>query len=683
MEMHIGANAPTPRPSQRPKNPRPLSPLRTSRQNSWRNSRGAVQNATAQLSPQFKDDKEIPIYLSVFFGSLGSASPQLDHARFSAQFSEQAFERKNTRGSSESFSKSLESSTLRALPPQQRLSQDLAAFEAIIQLAREFTDEVLMCVTEGCAICHAKARSLIHRPLSATRSGYFDLPDFSQTGRLMSIIASHTTHITEKAGIDWSIGNIANEKPYVCTLAVPICSADGECSRAAAQRTQAYIDGILEGTVKPNAAAAKFGVSEQTIPSTAQSQSFSSSRDGGGSQSDYIGDLSYQESSFATSDSDSARLYSVGTTVFVGKPSLQIDDRPRRGRLSCLVYSSSWPKSLLPGASKNEADDAIDYSRIAASHEELILESADYRCAVCSDVVAAGSLVHRPIAFVRTNAHSCLDESLRQLIMKLFQFVHGRWNFSAVNSALGSENDAHIFDYVVPICKSKTVCEEVAMAAAQEFIKLLLPCGMRLIFPGLDPDTDLKVFEGLFEDEFEWEPEIPRLLVSKLSSDGIMADGPDRGHDASDCSLTVSKLRQWYELQISNREQPRSSGDAQSAEYSDTDSDTASEIDESMVWVYVRSDIEDGTSQQSTRTGSQPRSESGIVKRMERQMLFEPSMSFDFWLVNEALGRGQVDMGGLGSTVDEERFYGDGYEDEASSQYSGDTEIVWQADRSL
>lgn len=672
----MGASVPTRKPSQRPR-----SPLRFSRRSSWRNSRSTTQSASSQPSSQFSDSKEIPIWLSVFFGNIDLTSPRLDHARFGAQFSDRVFERRNIRGSSESFSKSLESSTLRPLPRQQRLSQDLAAFEGIIQLASSFTTEILACVTEGCAVCHAeKARSLVHRPLSATCSGYFDLPDFSQTARLMSIIASHTAHITEKAEIDWSIGNIVDENPYVCTLAVPICSADGECSRVAAQRTQAYIDGILEGTIKPNPAAAKFGVSEQAIQTTTQTRSFRSSGDDGKAQSDDLGDLSFAESSFATSDSDSARLYTVGTTVFVGKPSLQIDDHPRRGQLSCLVYSSSWPKPLLPGPSKNEADDAIDYCRIAASHEKLILESADYRCAVCSELAAAGSLVHRPIAFLRTNAQGGLDESLRQLIMKLFQFVCGRWNFSAVNSALGSNSDAHIFDYIVPICKSNSVCEEVARAAAQEFIKLLIPSGMRLIFPGLEPDTDLKVFEDLFEDEFEWEPETPQLLVSKHSTGGLMADGSDRGEVSSDCSLTVSKLRQWYEMrfseEIARREQNRSSGHTCSAEHCDSDSDSVSEVDESMVWVYVRSDVEDGTSQNIMQSTKQPRSESGLVKRMERQMLFKPMMSFDFWLVNEALGgansRPIADDGELSE--------GSGYDDGgASSRYSGDTEI-WQAD---
>lgn len=608
----------------------------------------------------------------MFFGSLDLSSPQLDHARFSAKISDTVFESRNTRSSNDSSY-----DNLRPLP-RLRLSHDLASFEAIIKLARTFTEEVLTCIPGGCTICHVKkAEFLVIRPLSATRNGFFELPDFEHTARLMSIIASHTTHITQRREVDWSIGNIADEKPYVCTLAVPVCVQDAECSRAATNKIQAYIDAILEGSVKANPPAAKFNCSEQSISATAQSRSFSSSRDDGAPQSDCFGELSRVESSVAASESDGGKLYPVGMTVFVGRPSLQIDDPPNRGQLSCLVFSSSWPKSLLPGAPKNEADDAIDYCRIVASHEVPILESADYRCAVCSKVVPAGSLLHCPLAFTRTHATNPLDESLRQLVMKLFQYVRGRWNFSAVNSALGSESDAHIFDYVVPICRGKSTCEEVARAAAQEFINLLLPPDMRLIFPGLDPDTDLKVYEELFEDEFDWVHEAPRLLVCKPSLDGFMTDASE----GSERSMEVPNLRQWYVDRFGEprkRKHTRESEEKQSTEYSDSEDDAASEIDESMVWVYVRSDLQDETSQRSTEAERRPRL-TGFAKRAERQMLFEPMMSFDFWLVNEAIGRGCRDdtTEYSSSTGDEDVSDGSGYEDEeVSSECSGDTEIL-------
>lgn len=588
------------------------------------------------------------------------------------------------RGTADSSSRSLESGTARATICPQRLSQDLAAVEAITKLTLSYSEEVLTCVPDGfkgCTVCNVEnAKSLVVRALSATRCAYLDLPDFAQTGRLMAIIASHTGHVTEKAEVDWCIGNVAKEKPYVCTIAVPVCRTGSECGRVAAQKIQAYIDGILEGAIRPNPTAADLAFSGTPIPttSTPQSQSFRSSNEGG--QSDYFGDLSFADTSFETSDSDNARLHTVGTTAFVGRPNLQLDDPPKRGQLSCMVYSSTWPKLLLPSPSKNEADDAIDYCRIAACHELPILGSADYRCAVCPDVVAAGSLVHRPIAFVRKNSRGH-DQLLRQLIMKLFQFVNGRWNCSSVNSALGSESDAHIFDYVVPICEGRTVCEEVARAAAREFIQKLLPSGMKPIFPGLDPDTDLKVFEDFFEDDFEWEQGCPQLLVCKLSSDCLMTDEPSHENDSTDPS-PISPLRQWYEANFSEDfakyEELRRMGYNPLDEDDGSESDAMSEIDESSVWIYVRNDLcEEAPLSQYSTESRQSRSERDAAKKVERHLLFWPMMSFDFWLINEAIGNlgahddSDSDMG----SIDEGPSQGRVCRDDASSVYSGDTEI--------
>lgn len=640
-----------------------------SRHSSLRNSHSPSQS---QLSPPFSPHKEIPIWLSIFFGNLDPVFPRLDHARFNAKITEDVFERAPVRRYTDSSSRSYDSNSGRDLAPQQRLSQDLASVAAIKHLSTTFTDEVLTCVTQGCAICqNINAQSVVYRPLSATRSGYFELPDFAQTGRLMSIIASHTTHITEKAELDWSIGNMPNEKPYVCTLAVPVCAADGECSRVAAVKIQAYIDAILEGRIRPNAVAAEYGVSDLT-----RGQDFSSTRDGGKVVTDYFGDTGFLETSFPTSDPGSGRLHTVGTTVFIGRPSLQVDDCPKRGQLGCLVYTSNWPKSLLPGPSKNEADDAIDYCSIAASHEKLILESADYRCAMCSELVRARSLLHHPLAFERTSAQTNLDEHLRQLVMRLFRFVNGRWNYQDVNSALGSGSDAHIFDYVVPICRSKSVCEEVARAAAQEFIQQLRPPRMRVIFVGLKPDTDLKVFEGAADEDFEWEREPPRLLVSRPGAEGLMTEKADRGEDPN-ASSPIPKLRHRLEVERSKRNFLKNMMRTRSGDASGSESEE-SEIDESTIWVYVRTDLEDGTSEHSAESARQSRSERELVKRVERQLLFQPMMSLDFFLVIEATRNRSRNSTAMPESIeedDEDLAQGsDDEKEEGSSRHSGDTE---------
>ncbi|RJE21350.1 hypothetical protein PHISCL_06307 [Aspergillus sclerotialis] len=608
-------------------------------ENSWRSSFSTTQSPPLQFFPQFSSDSEIEVWLSVFIGDLDPVSPRLDHARFSAKVNEEVFEIKDIRTSTDSSTRSIDSNSSREIP-QRRLSEDLVAFDSIQQLANNFTGEVLACVKGGCSVCRKEnPQFVVYRPLSATKSGYFELPDFAQVGRLISVIASHTSHITDKAEIDWSIGNIPNEHPYVCTLGVPVCDAEAECSRVAAVKAQAYIDAILEGRMKPKSVSSKLSLLDLASP---RDESFSSNPDDERASSDYFGDVSLIDSSFSTSDSGDGRLYTVGMIAFVGRPSLQIDGPPKPGQLGCLIYSSTWPKSLLPGPSKNEADDAIDYCRIAGSHEQPILESAQYRCAVCCDLVPAKTLVHCPIGFTRTSANTTLEDSIQQPIMKLFQYVNGRWNFREVDSALGSKNDAQVFDFVVPICEADSVCEEVARTAAREFIKQLLPSESRLIFPGLEPDTDLKVLEYAFEDDVGWHRETPRLIVSKPVVDGLMTESPDRGEDPNDSTMSITKLRHLYEQrfgeEISKRDSLTSTRPRQSAEYNSPESEDP-ESDESAVWIYVRNDIEEASSEQGSETARQSRAEGDLAKRAERELLYQPMLCLDLWLIREAIYR--------------------------------------------
>lgn len=619
--------------------PQPRSPPSYSREDSWTSSFSTTQSPPLPFFPLFSSDNEVEIWLSVFIGDLDPISPRLDHARFSARINEEVFDMKDPRTSTDSSTRSIDSNSSREVP-QRRLSEDLVAFDAIRQLAHNFTGEVLTCAKGGCSVCRKEnPRFVVYRPLSATKSGYFELPDFAHAGRLMSVIASHTSHITDKAEIDWSIGNIPNEHPYVCTLAVPVCDVDAECSRVAAVKAQAYIDAIVEERMKPKAVSSKLSLSGLASP---RDGSFNSTRGEERASSDYFGDVSLLNASFSNNYSDSGRLYTVGMTVFVGRPSLQTDGPPKRGQLGCLIYLSTWPKSLLPEPSKNEADDAIDYCRIAGSHEKLILESAQYRCAVCCDLVPAKTLVHCPIGFTRISANTPLEDFIQQPLMKLFQYVIGRWNSREVNSALGLNNDAQVFDFVVPICVTDSVCEEVARTAAREFIKQLLPSESRLIFPGLEPDTDLRVFEEAFEGHVKWNRETPHLIVSKPVVDGLMTESLDRGEDPNDSTMSITKLRQLYEQrfgeEISNHDSFTATKARQSAEYNSPESEEL-ESDESAVWIYVRNDIEDASSEEGSETVRQSQADGDFAERAERELLYQPMLSLDLLLVREAIYR--------------------------------------------
>lgn len=607
----------------RGKRPRHKSLPSLSRQSSWVKSPGFHSSSTNH-SPTNKH-KEISIWLSVFFGDPSLECPRLDHARFNANIIEDVFDCcKPTDGSTKSPS----AKNGKDPHQKQRLSEDPATIAAIKRLFGSFNDAILWCVEGGCAICKKQnPRSVVYHPLSATRYGYLDSSDMVTTGRLMSIIASHTAHITEIAEIDWSIGNFTGSRPYVCTLGVPVCTANGECSRAAVVKIQGYIDGILEGRVKPNGAAAKFSAFKPTRDHCDSSKDVSP---------DYFGNWNFHDISAATSDPETCRLYTVGVTVFIGRPPLQVDDNQKRGQLGCLVYTSKWPRELLRGSLKNEADDAIDYCRVTASHEQLILETADYRCAVCSEMVKARTLVHRPLAFKRTSARVELDDSIRQLVMRLFKYVNGRYKFGEVNCSLGSASDAHIFDYVVPICEGKTICEQVARTAALDFITQLAPLGMHIIFPGLEPDTDLKIFEGTFYSDSAGKLDIPQLQVSKLALCGFMTRG--RIEEPYIPSILILRDRLHHHVQRSTwrKKERKSSGND-----SETDSED-SDIEGSSVWVYGQNGIDNDTSEHSLDSYRQSESKRNCVERLERRMLFQPLLGVEFWMILEATRRSQI-----------------------------------------
>lgn len=487
------------------------------------------------------------------------------------------------------------------------------------------------------------------RPLGATRNGYLDLSDFDKMHRLMSTVASHTGHISRKEEVNWCIGNFLSDRPYMCCLAIPICSIEDQCYRSALLCSQTYITGILDGIIKPHRLKDDLKSPMYSVASPWMGRSFGSS--GGKTGAGSGGFPGTPVSSFGAWCEQSRRkrkLYSIGTTVFVGRPDLKIPNRPHRGQLSCLVLSSTWPESTLPGQSKNEADEAYDYCRVAGYHERHILETADYRCAICSEAVPARSLVHRPIAYVRTGKKALGEGILRWALMRLAQYVKGKWNHTDLNAFFGSKSDAQIFDVAVPICESKSICEEVARTASREFIKLFLPDNIRLAFSGLDPDADLSLLE--FEDDFSYcEQDSPELHLRKIGHRALMSAKGDRNEDPMDCALTITKLRRWYELcfeqEVAKREYLKQIGYRRTGDVSDSDSDgDESDVDESVVWVYARDDTtttdpSSSRSSGSNRAARQAQVErEAVVRRLANQVLFLPLLDFEFWLLCEAVG---------------------------------------------
>lgn len=606
---------------------------------------------SGRKDPRKKEQKTIPIWLSVFIGRPDTG--RFDHARFSARVSEEAWV-PNPRSLKSNIDKlPFDKPESNRLSAQQSLhlrypEARLPIFHAAGKVCVAFTEEILTVHDGPCVICRKdKARFTMCRPVGVTRVGYFDLSDAARMYRFMATVASHTAHFTKRREVDWSVGSFFTDRPYMCCIAVPVCSTDDYCFRNALSCTQSYIMGVLDGRVKPRPLKDMLTRRVQKPPPPVSSwlgRSVSSN-----TAANSVAWPSTPVSSSGPTGSGNnvdRKLFTVGTTVFIGRPDLQIGNRGQHRQLSCLVLSSTWPANFLPGHAKDEADEAYDYCRVAGYHERHILETADYRCAICPEVVPARSLLHRPILVNRTGRRPLQNKILRGCLTQLAQYVKSHWNYRELEFFFGADSDGHIWDFAVPICETQTICEEVARTAAREFIKLFLPPDMPLFFSGLDPDTDLSMLE--FDDDDDsnndndnhWEQENPELWVKKIAPRALMTARGDRGEDPVDCALTVTKLRHWYELcfkeEVAKREYLRQIGYKRTGDISDSDSDDESDIDDSVVWVYAREDAATGNASAENQAPDQL--QQSVIQRLDNEILFSPTLNFDFWLLCEAVG---------------------------------------------
>lgn len=618
--------------------------------------------------PKENEDNDVAVWLSIFFGNTDPEAPELDHARFNGRVPKEVWEPRTQPYTNHIEKLLFDTKEANRLSAQQSVhlknpEAKLPIFFAAGKLAVRFSDEILSIQKGACRMCRRReVKCFVFRPLSATKNGYLDLSDFEKMHRILRTIASHTTHFRNRAEVNWAIGDFTSDRPYMCCLAVPVCSLEDHCFREAMLSSQNYIMGVMEGSIKPRPLKEDIKRAKRKMTNTSVGRSFSSTPGAmsptgwmspgwmsptspGSSFGAYITPpSSFNQQNDLTQKQP--KLCTIGTTVFIGRPDLQAHTPPQRGQLTCLVLSSTWPQTLLPVQSKNEADEAFDYCRIAGYHERHILETADYRCAICSDAVPAQSLVHRPIAYIRTGRKELQNKRLRYALMRFAPYVEGRWSCPDTIDFFGGYSDAHVFDFAVPICRSKGICEEVARTAAREFVKLFIPRDMKLAFPGLSPDTDLAMIE--FDDDLVYEDN-PELLVKKIGPHALISAQGDRGEDPMDCALTVTKLRRWYELcfkeEVAKRAYLKQIGYKRTGDVSDSDSgsDDESVIDDSVIWVYERenrdyNDTESTTNSSRTVKLEDQLSRETVVQRLESQMLFAPALNLDFYLLCEAVG---------------------------------------------
>ncbi|KAH8426501.1 uncharacterized protein LDX57_004236 [Aspergillus melleus] len=532
---------------------------------------------------------KVSAWFSVFVGNPDPTAPRFKHAWFDARIPKEifAFQRANIVVGNDSVENISFVGTDRE---RQDIREKISIFRAIISLSLTFTDEMFNCVHGGCIVCNsAPVESLVHRPLCVTETGYHQLVDFQETYKLMSTIASHAESIMQTDQMDWSIGSFMDGRPYVCSLAMPVCTTTGECFRIATERAQGYIEGIIDGDILPRPLnTAKNGqITEEAKCGTHESTTHSNDND----IAKHDIDLAAKSSDLSLPDSPlKERFYNIGKTIFVGRPSLQVQHTPPSGELSCLVLSATFPRSAMPDRSKNQADAAIDYCRVSGYYEQDILHHLVLRCAVCPKPVAASTMVHFPIAFPRTHRGCLEDGPVRKLIMKLCRFVNGTWNYPETNAALGFGSDAHIFELVVPICEMKSICEKVARISAREFLRLLTPSGNPLPFPGLDPDTNLTAVHAMFRSFSEEEPEPAECLVEKIAPECLIPEDESEHKDnPNNRTLSVGSLRLWFENCHMNQEVMRESfGEKVQKEEDQVQVEVEKfETDASVVWVFL------------------------------------------------------------------------------------------------
>ncbi|KAE8150479.1 hypothetical protein BDV25DRAFT_154301 [Aspergillus avenaceus] len=188
--------------------------------------------------PKSKDIKETHVWFSVFIGEPFLLKPMLDHACFSAAMSAEVLDCLLTnnnyplKNETERRSASMIYATA---PPDPKHA---ALFRAIVSLSYKFEKEIFSIVGFRCAICKQRAATLLlHRPLCANKDMY---KDSKRACDMMSTIASHVNHVKMEEEIEWCIGRCLSDRPFLCSLAVPICSEVAHCFGAAKVMIQKY-----------------------------------------------------------------------------------------------------------------------------------------------------------------------------------------------------------------------------------------------------------------------------------------------------------------------------------------------------------------------------------------------------------------------------------------------------------
>lgn len=412
---------------------------------------------------------------------------------------------------------------------------DMAQFREILHLATSHNDEVLeLWGDRKCVFCNERpAVAVVYQPLCCTYDGYYALSDGDRLFALMLSLAKLTEGLDSHAKVRTAVGSSA-DVPYINGLAVPICSPDAECQRAA----NAGIGDLMRALGKGLFDEKEFwvGDSEAGIEDQGKAKdkkkknkkkkkSVKKDKKDANDEGDQEKNLGQTTGSgFATDmamyreavqadeweeddvsdSSDEEDLISgkhtkapiheripLRYTAIIGQPIIDGNSETslKAGRLTCLAFTSRWESGLLSSAAINSSPKP--FHLIASFHERFIMQGAEFRCAICPTPVLATTMVHRPISFKREIDIASSAQPIRQTMLKLLQYIGGKWKYPETKAALGYDNIHHINDFIVPICRPGSACEEAARIAAKKFIDKQVPPGAQVIYPDITPDTDL------------------------------------------------------------------------------------------------------------------------------------------------------------------------------------------------
>ncbi|KAK2739769.1 hypothetical protein FQN57_006466 [Myotisia sp. PD_48] len=487
---------------------------------------------------------EIPIVFSVFFGNLNSSTQRVHHVMFDAKTNGSFFENARTQA---------EDPRGRLWGPAKYCDvSDASQLKEIFGLSTAHTNRILE-LWEGksmkCAICtQERVVALTYQPLCCTYDGYYALADGDRLFGLMLSIAKLVRELASNVSVRNAIGS-SGATPYVNALAVPICSPAGPCGTASTFGIAAFLSRIAKGIFEdddggddcgelggetgnePRASFSRAVEDQEHVPTSKTTAAANVETDEW--EDDDVSDSSEDDldtgslgCSSPTQTSPSERL-PLRYVAICGQPILNETKDPslKASRLSCLVFTSRWDSSLLESIGSSSGNEDIDdepYQIIASFHERFIMESAEFRCAICPGSVFATTMVHRPISFRQSNENSPGAVPLRQTMLKLLQYVGGKLKYPDTNAALGYDGVWHINDFVVPICRRNSVCEETARIAALRFVKAHIAPNMNIMYPDLSPDTDL-----MAEYWVENSGKIPRLVVDKVGKLALLTGADD------------------------------------------------------------------------------------------------------------------------------------------------------------